>query len=76
MKLKHTHLIGQQDVAVVDKNMTCGRIKVGITDAWTVDAREEIFNQAQEQWHILEHELGEVHVAQHSHEYHRLGQIL
>ena len=44
-----------------------GGFEVRVPGLLELDAREEVFDKAEEEWLVLVHQLGEVHVTQHPH---------
>lgn len=67
------HLHRQDHIAAVLQHLFYSVIEVGVTHTGTVQPREKIRYEAQEERHIFKHKLGQVHVPQGSHENHILG---
>lgn len=59
----------QHLVSIILQDSLYSIIEVGVPDSGTVQSREQIPNEPQEQGDILKHKLGQVHVSQSSHQH-------
>ena len=67
--LRGFNLDWKQDVVVFLEDFFHGVVEVGIANARTVQAGEEIGNEAKEERDVFEHELRKVHVSKRSHQH-------
>ena len=69
------HLHGQYDVVIGEQDLLHSVVELRIAHARTIQAREQVANEAEKQRHVLEHELGQVHVTQRSHKHNILLEL-
>ena len=72
---RQRYLIGEHGVASIHQYRLHGIIEVRVAYPGTVEAREEVGDETQEERNVLKDELGQVHVSQGSHQDHVLTDV-
>ena len=67
-----TDLVGQHDVLVLGECLLHGVVEVGIAHTGTVNPREQVRDESQEERDVLKDKLGQVHVSQCPHQHNPL----